>query len=152
MLPKQGGTILVPIDGSERGETALEVALQLADTYDAAIDLITIFGPQETSYLAKFSDTEHTTIDRAGRIYAAGLASPAGDRLRQHEVRWNDHPADEIVDFIESSRPDLVVISSRGRTGFSRWMLGSVAERVVRASIAPVLVLPDPEQRADQPR
>lgn len=148
MLPNQGGTILVPIDGSERGETALKVAIQLAEMYDATIDLVTIFGPQETRYLEEFSDTEHTTIDRAGRIYAAGLAEVAGERLRHHELRWNDHPADEIVDYIESSGPDLVVISSHGRTGLSRWMLGSVAERVVRASIAPVLVLPDPEQRS----
>ncbi len=53
-------------------------------------------------------------------------------------VAWGD-PAEKIVDYITNNQIDLVIMNSRGRSGTSRWLFGSVAEKVVRHSPAPVL-------------
>ena len=146
MLVEKGGSILVPLDGSERADDALKVATDLAERYEAELVLVTVFGDREKGFLDEFALTEQVTILQAGDIYARGLATAGGDRVRHHEVIWADRPADDIVTYIESTKPDLVVISSHGRSGVSRWMLGSVAERILRASVAPVLVIPDPKR------
>jgi nucleotide-binding universal stress UspA family protein len=60
------------------------------------------------------------------------------------------NPADEILDFARDENVDLIVIPSRGKSGLRRWMIGSVAERVVRRAPCAVLVLPiDPDEESD---
>lgn len=51
-------------------------------------------------------------------------------------------PAETILDYIETKGVDLVVMSTHGRSGVSRWFLGSVAERVLRRSVAPPFLVP----------
>jgi nucleotide-binding universal stress UspA family protein len=51
-------------------------------------------------------------------------------------------PADEILDYIQKNGVDIVVMSSQGKTGVSKWLLGSVAEKVVRNSPVPVYLVP----------
>jgi nucleotide-binding universal stress UspA family protein len=50
-------------------------------------------------------------------------------------------PHTEILRFAETDQVDLIVICSRGRSGFSRWLMGSVADRVVRGASTPVLLV-----------
>jgi nucleotide-binding universal stress UspA family protein len=50
-------------------------------------------------------------------------------------------PHTEILRFAETNQVDLIVICSRGRSGFSRWLMGSVADRVVRGASTPVLLV-----------
>ncbi|MGD9049783.1 MAG: universal stress protein [Anaerolineae bacterium] len=51
-------------------------------------------------------------------------------------------PGLAIVRFADTNAVDLIVICTRGRSGFSRWLMGSVADRVVRGATAPVLLIP----------
>lgn len=53
-------------------------------------------------------------------------------------------PADEIVDFVEREGVDLIVMSTHGRSGLSRWVFGSVAEKVLRAIAIPILLIRPP--------
>ena len=62
-------------------------------------------------------------------------------------------PAEEIVRFVEEERADLIVMASRGRSGFNRWDMGNVAEKVIRTTKVPVLLVkPEPGFKETKPR
>jgi nucleotide-binding universal stress UspA family protein len=76
-----------------------------------------------------------------------------GRGLRVSSVVRYGHAAEEILDHAAFSGADLIAMSTHGRTGVSRWVLGSVAEKVLRASTIPLLLVrapgaPPPEARA----
>ena len=62
------------------------------------------------------------------------------------EVLLEGHPSSEIIDFAENNNIDLIVMGTLGKTGLDRFLLGSVAEKVVRNSKVPVLVVRSVEQ------
>ncbi len=63
------------------------------------------------------------------------------------------NPAEEIVKFVEEQGADLIVMASRGKTGFSRWEMGNIAEKVIRATRASVmLVKPGPDFKETKPK
>ena len=63
------------------------------------------------------------------------------------------NPAEEIVRFSERQGADLILMASRGKTGFSRWDMGNIAEKVVKATSAPVmLVKPEPGFKETKPK
>ncbi len=79
------------------------------------------------------------------------------DRLKkegistQGVVVWG-RPADEILKYINENKTDLVIMSTHGRSGIPRWAFGSVADKVIRHSTAPVLIIPPHGFRDDEPR
>lgn len=81
-----------------------------------------------------------------------------GDRLEKQGFRTQlnvlmGNPAEEIVRFVEDQGADLIVMASRGKTGFSRWDMGNIAEKVVRATKAPVLIIkPGPDFKETKPK
>jgi nucleotide-binding universal stress UspA family protein len=124
-------TILVPLDGSERSATIVPVAADVAKWFGARIVLLHAFEkkkePQEL------------------RPPQMPLKAPEA-RLREAGVEvktdfLQGDPADAILEAARESGADLIALSSHGRTGLARLVLGSVAERVVRAAPLPVLVL-----------
>ena len=136
--------ILVPTDGSTEGERAVAHASELALTHDA--DLVTVFVvntasygglPMETSIegiTQVLEEEAETAIDRVEAI--AGRRDIAVDgRI----VRGT--PSKEIVRAAAAADCDLVVMGTHGRGGIDRLLLGSVAERVVRAAPIPVLTV-----------
>jgi len=69
----------------------------------------------------------------------AGDARKQGVAARKATVEGRPNAA--ILQFAEANRVDLIVICTRGRSGFSRWLMGSVADRVVRGATVPVLLV-----------
>ena len=61
-------------------------------------------------------------------------------------------PAEAIVSFTETSPCDIIVMASHGRSGVTRWAIGSVADKVFRASKIPVLMVKTPPEPAKKPR
>lgn len=137
--------ILVPLDGSSRAERVLPVAARVACASGGAITLVHVVeGFQATiSYGAMNPVLTPGAIERS--------LSSAKTSLEQVRLR-NDlagvlldtqvvmgHPAMRILSILDEQAIDLVIISSHGLTGVRRWLLGSIAEKVVHAS--PVLVL-----------
>jgi nucleotide-binding universal stress UspA family protein len=61
-------------------------------------------------------------------------------------------PADEILNYASKSQVDLIIMSTHGKAGVSRWVFGSVVERVVRNSAAPVLIVPPPSRLKGESR
>lgn len=63
------------------------------------------------------------------------------------------NPAEEIVKFVEEQKADLIIMASRGKSGFSRWEMGNIAEKVIRATQASVmLVKPEPGFKETKPK
>lgn len=133
--------ILVPLDGSELAELALAPAGLLARRFRAQLWLVSVLVPVplESGSSVRLA---RTAVDQAQdylqdvqrRLEADGLAVRA-------IVRWGD-PAGEILATAHESRAVLIAMATHGRGGLGRWMIGSVADRVVRAATIPVLVVP----------
>jgi nucleotide-binding universal stress UspA family protein len=70
-----------------------------------------------------------------------------GIRVRAATVEESPHMA--ITEFAEENDVDLIVMSTRGQSGLSRWLMGSVADRVVRGAMVPVLLVQAAKEKTD---
>lgn len=133
--------ILVTLDGSELAERALEPALMLAHTTGAELLLLRVVVP---IYLwAPFMEIEpdlEMARDRQLQRTEAYLQE-VGERLRSRHkelaietVVLHGPVAETIVDYATHEGVDLIVISSHGRSGITRWVYGSVAEKVLQGA------------------
>jgi len=143
--------ILVPTDGSDTAEAAVDRAVDLAANYDATIHALYVVDVDAVNYSL---GTEQVDRLRQGKLddmpevkaaadaatsYVADAAAAAGVPVEQH-VRAGQ-PARVIERVIDDLGVDLVVMGSHGRSGISRALLGSVAEKVLRKTKIPVLVV-----------
>ena len=142
--------ILVPIDFGEASLHALEVAMDLAKTFQGAITIVHAWE----SPFAAYSGIQFGAIDDRTPFLDAAEAqlADAVAHARKHfdttailcrGVAWQ-----EILGLVEQRKPDLVVMGTHGRRGIGRFMLGSVAERIVRTSPVPVLTVGTPALEA----
>ena len=137
--------ILVPLDGSKVAEGVLPHAKDLAYSQGAELILLTVGANPALDYA--FSDPGLAQIavqeeeDRSkkyiseieGQLKSAGFKTST--MLRVGSV------ADVILGVAEELQVDAIAMSTHGRTGPARWLLGSVAERVVHSSKVPVLLI-----------
>lgn len=141
--------ILVPLDGATRAERAITVAARLARASNGTVILLQVVtSPIDYGgYLAQTplltESMIETYLDEANSYLETIAKSDnlAGVNTKV-EVMFGT-PAQDIFAVVQSRRADLIVMSSHGRTGFTRWALGSVAHKVVHHSPVPVLVLRD---------
>ncbi len=141
--------ILCPIDFSDTSAHALETAIELATQLNAKIHLVHVY--QYPAFSMPEADLA-TPIDLS-------LQDDYVERLKQQledlRNKYSDSsisvgstlaegvPYVEIVETAKEINADLIIIGTHGRTGLSHMLLGSVAERVVRSSLVPVLSVPD---------
>jgi nucleotide-binding universal stress UspA family protein len=118
--------VLVATDFSEVADAALRVAVRYARLLQARLHLLHVFDPEETDVADLLADA----AAEAGPGVPVVSAGAGGD------------PAEEILRYARRHPIDLIVVGTHGRTGVSRVLLGSVAERVVRGARCPVLVVP----------
>ncbi|MCI0843854.1 MAG: universal stress protein [Chloroflexi bacterium] len=128
------GHIIVPLDGSEMAERILPHAVAWAKSLDAKVCLVQAVhddkvDTEERGYLKKLAE----------RIENEGVASV-------EVVVLHGDAATVIVDLTNDYPDALVAMTTHGRSGVSRWLIGSVADRVIRHAAGPVLVLRAGEQ------
>ena len=137
--------ILVPLDGSELAKTALEQAEKLAKTFDAEIILF-----QVVPFMPIYGSPELVTpliVDEKQKEAAERYLLVLADELRKKglkvtsTVKTGQQVAVEIIDFAKESRVDLIVMCTHGRSGITRWVLGSVAHKVLTRAETPILLL-----------
>lgn len=147
--------IVLPLDGSSLAERAIPVATRLATEMHLPVGLVRAVD------LDAVRAAIHDARSHAARSETAALSfddarQRADDAATSYLVTIRERLAGEGVDTTESVlegtvsfalldeiRPtDLLVMTSHGRSGFRRWLLGSVAEKLVRESAAPVLLIP----------
>jgi nucleotide-binding universal stress UspA family protein len=132
--------ILVPLDGSALAETAIPAAVQLAKQQHGTVVLM---RAAEAPWLSGEGVVEaQVAIVREAEGYLGALA----DRLRADGCEvdtsvWYGTPATSIVDAAKAQRTDLIVMTSHGRSGLGRLILGSVAESVLRGTPTPILLM-----------
>ena len=144
--------ILCPIDFSDHSRHALDHAVALARWYRASIVVMYVHrlavptfavGPFITPQA--FQPIGLTDVERAHLLQGIGdfvakdrAAGAAIELLLEEDL----NVADAIVARAQTLAVDLIVIGTHGRSGFDRWVLGSVAEKVLRAALSPVLIVP----------
>ncbi len=139
--------MLVPLDGSGRAERAIPVAACLARTFGGSIVFLRVVtSPIEFAWEALESPMRMKEAFDAERASAADYLAhiAASDELSGVTTITDvldGIPAQVILSAVSSQQADMMVMSSHGYTGFKRWALGSVAQKVVRSSPVPVLVL-----------
>jgi nucleotide-binding universal stress UspA family protein len=141
--------ILVPLDGSARAEQALPVAIQLAKASGGSLLLVRIisasheFGSYATGMGAAVFLQE--AIEQELLQATAYLAEIAHTLMREHVkariATSVGQAAPYILETAREQKSELIVMCSHGYTGFKRWALGSVAEKVSRRSPIPVLLV-----------
>jgi nucleotide-binding universal stress UspA family protein len=147
--------ILVPTDFSAASDAALNYARSLASDFGASINLVHVFEDPFASgaflgdgIIAMPLDVRQSMETAAREQLAARHAAHAGKLPLSSTDLLTGSPAKRIVDHAEETSADLIVMGTHGRSGFDHLLLGSVAEKVVRAARCPVLTARDPAARS----
>ena len=143
--------ILVPVDFSEIGKPAMNYALSIAEKADAHLELLHVvenvfvpglYVPIYNPILDSFPELEETLLkELKGMVADTALAQNATYTVKQGTVKQGN-AASKIIDHAETSGADLVVLATHGHSGLDRFLIGSVAEKVMRSAGCPVLLLP----------
>jgi nucleotide-binding universal stress UspA family protein len=141
--------ILVPLDGSDLAEAVLPHARALAQSVGAEIVLLRVLVPHIPDPLPTirqfFPDAVEREEEQAQQHvqeYLERVARPLqASGLRVSLAVRAGHAADIILDDAAESGVDLIAMSTHGRGGLSRWLIGSVADKVVHGAKVPVLLV-----------
>lgn len=141
--------ILVPLDGSKLAEQALPYATSLAEKYDAELILVQALPPQPIMPVGEFGVLPHdygaifAEEEKHAQKYLCGLR----DDLREHSyparclVLKGKAVAEAIVEIAKKEGVDVIVKTTHGRSGLSRWMYGSVAHKVLEQAPCPIFLI-----------
>jgi nucleotide-binding universal stress UspA family protein len=137
--------VLVPLDGSGPADAALAQAVPVAQAFGAVLDLVQVvpwaMAQYATSMESYVSPELEEQLEQSAEEYLRGVAAtlPEGVAAEWHVRRGS--PVQGIFDHLESTGAGLVVMGTHGRSGIGRFLLGSVAERVVHTAEVPVLLV-----------
>lgn len=147
---REAKRLLVPLDGSELAEQALPIASEIAKRAGGSLCLVQSVGWAAMT-VGDYPYGYGAGIDvvallqeaeQQAREYLNGLAA----RLRAEGLAVETFVRDDlapiaILDVAEKQSADVIVMSTHGRSGIGRWVMGSVADRILRASTVPVLLV-----------
>ena len=131
--------ILAPTDFSELSGEGVRYACHLAKEVGAQVIVMNVIVLDETNTTTKGETDAHR--ERLAEFVAKTVPHHGAD-LKLREVVVAGQPYNAIVDCAENEHVDLVVMSSHGRSGLSRMLIGSVTDRLLRAAKCPVVVVP----------
>ena len=137
-------SILVPTDGSETAEVAVEHAIEVAAAFDATLHAIHVVdmallggggGGGAAPEAAR-------SMEKRGRSQVAAIAQRARDRgLSATTTVETGFPAGDVLRYADREAINLIVMGTTGRTGLNRILLGSTTERVIRHATQPVMAV-----------
>ena len=132
--------VIVPVDFSAESLAAIDVGLQLVDApqHLHVIHVLIDITPLEAGEVWGVIDPQ-ARLEQTENLLQEKLADPKYQGI--HTAVLLGEPAHGIADYAQEKHAGLIVIPSHGRTGITRLLIGSVAERVVRLAHCPVLVL-----------
>jgi nucleotide-binding universal stress UspA family protein len=137
--------MLVPLDGSKLSEVVFPYAKELAGRLGLEVVLLHVHdsGESETVPLHR-AYIEHKADVIKHQSQEVQTKVGIGEVGRAVQVRGElvaGYPADEILRYVEENDVDLILMATHGRSGIRRWVMGSVADRVLRASRVPVCLV-----------
>ena len=137
--------ILLPLDGSELAKKALGEAEKLANCFGAEIVLFEV-----VPFMPIYGSPELVTpliVDEKQKEAAEKYLVSLSEELKKKGfkatvvVRTGQQVAVEIIDFAKESGANLIVMCTHGRSGISRWVLGSVALKILTRAETPILLI-----------
>ena len=163
ILPHEQGSgmysqVLVPLDGSEASERALPHAQSLANAFGARVHLLQVIslsheseaylaGGEESPTVSEYSLDMAEQITATAQTRAEEYLKTTAARLKENGIHVQTSvrqgfTLDNITNFAVENGIDLIVMSTHGRSGLQRFLIGSVTDRVIRFSHVPVLAIP----------
>ena len=133
---------LVPTDGSDAASRALDHALDLASQYDARIHALYVIDSSAYATLEAGTDVVVSALEEEGQATIETVVDRTeekGVEATTEVITGTVHKT--IIEYAEGYDVDLIVMGTHGRRGLDRYLLGSVTEKVVRASTVPVLTI-----------
>jgi len=141
--------ILAPLDGSEFSECSLEHIRAIATGCNVPkVVLLRIVEPLRETY--EMGEDWRLNAEAKTQAEASDYLSKVTDNLKKdgvaaetviETVTLQGNAAYEILEYADKNQVDLIIMSTHGKSGISRWVFGSVADRVLRHSPVPVLVI-----------
>lgn len=137
--------ILIATDGSENAEKAASYGMNLAKTACAEVHALYVISTQQaviTRTVKGWSEGLEEYLTDKGRAAICDvekMGEEAGVKVKS--VFLKGIPADEILEYAHENNIDLIVMGTHGLTGIKKFLIGSVAEKVVRHSKVPVMVI-----------
>jgi nucleotide-binding universal stress UspA family protein len=148
--------ILIPTDGSDTANVAVDHAVDLAATYGAQLHALYVvdidavnfgLGTEQVDRIRQGNFGEMTELKEKADAAMDAVTSAAADHdVDVHEEVRVGAPHEVIAGYADNNDIDVVVMGSHGRAGVRRALLGSVTERVLRSTHVPVLVV---DERGD---
>jgi len=146
--------MLVPLDGSNISESALHFTESIALKLGASISLLHIvhsfnsLGFDIPGYDLKIMNRK---MNDAGKRYLKNIS----ERLHKKGIESTSkvmagNAASAIIEYTKEKKVDLIIMSTHGRSGIARWILGSVAEKVLRESTLPLWLVRSPEMLVEK--
>ena len=138
--------ILAPLDGSDFAECALAHVSAIATGCSVPnVTLLRVVEPLPQQAYAEVS-VLMADADKKMEAESQDYLSRTADKLKQEGLAVETailvgRAADEILGYASQNQVDLIIMSTHGRSGISRWVMGSVADRVLRHSAVPVLII-----------
>ena len=143
--------ILVALDGSKESEAVIPYIEELASKLQAEVILLQVIAPDYHIYAAGgpeygvYAEQQIESMKKFARDYLEEIVTG----LKQREVTAKAEivlgtAAETIINFADQTNASLVAMTTHGRSGVSRWAIGSVAERVLRSGNTPVLLVRPP--------
>lgn len=136
--------IVIATDGSENSQRAISCGVEIAKLSGATVHALYVVDTpsiiSETWTAGK--EMVHEMIIREGKKVLSKVKKIIEDSgVEVKEVLLEGYPSEEIINFAENNNMDLIVMGTLGKTGLERFLVGSVAENVVRNSKVPVMVI-----------
>lgn len=143
--------VLVPLDGSRVSERVLPLAVTIARKAGGALALVRVvrvlddlasrIAPTSpyAHYTYRYDEGDSTEQAKNYLLHVAHTLVPSGVQAQKFVL--TGEPASSILTYAQEQQIDLIVMSTHGRTGFKKWMLGSITQKLARHSPVPVLIV-----------
>ena len=144
--PKQIKRILIPLDGSKAGEAAIEPAVSLTAAMDAELILLQVVEPitfvAGYDTLTPLAIPSNEDIKDAATSYLKSQAKQLKTKVSKVSIEaiWGS-AAETIIDYAEKQNIDLIALSAHGRSNVSRWVFGSVTEKLLHVGQTALLIV-----------
>jgi nucleotide-binding universal stress UspA family protein len=146
--------IMVPLDGSELAECVIPYIEDFIDQGQTEL-IVFVRVVKHVINPASFGDTftyipeDWSRLELEKKSFAESYLKKIVSRLKQDRVKFKTEVlvgriADSLIDYIKANDFDLILIASHGRSGLSRWVRGSVADKILSGSHIPVLMVRSP--------
>ena len=126
--------IVVPLDGSELAERALDYITGLAIASRAKVTLLQVCTPDQP----EAERIHRVYLQHIEEVLRSRLEDAASEGSKVDSTVLLGHPAEEILTYAEKNKVGLIAMTTHGRSGIRRWALGSVAARIARHSPVPI--------------